>query len=34
MAAERKVAAEKCDALAGDAKGACLADVKARFDKS
>lgn len=34
MAADRKVAAEKCDALAHDVKGACLADVKARFDKS
>ncbi len=33
MAADRKVAAEKCEILAGDAKGACLADVKARFDK-
>lgn len=32
MAADRKVAAEKCETLAGDAKGACLADVKARFD--
>lgn len=32
MAADRKVAAEKCEILAGDAKGACLAEVKARFD--
>jgi hypothetical protein len=31
-AADRKVAVEKCEILAGDAKGACLADVKARFD--
>jgi len=34
MAADRKVAAEKCESLAGDAKGACLANVKARYDKS
>jgi len=33
-AADRKVAEEKCSALAGNAKGACLADVKSRFDKS
>ena len=32
MAADRKVAAEKCEILAADAKGACLAEVKARFD--
>ena len=31
--AEYKVAAEKCDALAGDPKRACVADAKARFGK-
>jgi hypothetical protein len=31
--ANYKVAAEKCDALAGDAKSACIADAKARFGK-
>jgi hypothetical protein len=31
--AEYKVAVEKCDALAGDAKSACVADAKARFGK-
>ncbi|MEO8526382.1 MAG: hypothetical protein ABI460_16780 [Caldimonas sp.] len=31
--ADYKVAAEKCDALAGDAKSACVADAKARFGK-
>ncbi len=34
MAADRKVAAAKCDALTGAAKTTCMADVKARFDKS
>jgi hypothetical protein len=29
--ADRKVAAEKCDALAGHAKTACVAEAKARF---
>jgi hypothetical protein len=32
MAADRKVAVEKCETLAGDSKGVCLMDVKARFD--
>ena len=32
--ADYKVAAEKCDALAGDAKGSCIAAAKARFGKS
>lgn len=32
--ADYKVAAEKCDALAGDAKSACVASAKARFGKS
>jgi hypothetical protein len=32
--ADYKVAAEKCDALAGDAKSSCVADAKARFGKS
>jgi hypothetical protein len=32
--ADYKVAAEKCDALAGDAKSACVAAAKARFGKS
>lgn len=31
--ADYKVASEKCDALAGDAKSACMADAKARFGK-
>jgi len=31
--ADYKVAAEKCDALAGDAKSACMADARARFGK-
>jgi hypothetical protein len=31
--AEYKVAIEKCDAFAGDAKSACVADAKARFGK-
>lgn len=34
MDANYKVAAEKCDALAGDAKAACIADAKMRFNKS
>lgn len=32
--ADYKVAAEKCDALAGDAKTSCLTTAKARFGKS
>lgn len=32
--ADYKVAAEKCDGLAGDAKTACMADAKARFGKT
>ncbi len=32
--ADYKVAKEKCDALAGDAKSSCMADAKARFGKS
>jgi hypothetical protein len=32
--ADYKVAAEKCDALAGDAKSACVAAAKARAGKS
>ena len=32
--AEYKVAVEKCDALAGDAKSRCVADAKARFGRS
>ncbi len=31
--ADYKVAIEKCDALAGDAKGACVAAAKAKFGK-
>jgi hypothetical protein len=31
--ADYKVAIEKCDALAGDAKGACVSAAKARFGK-
>lgn len=31
MKADYKVAAEKCDSLAGDAKNGCLADAKTRF---
>jgi len=31
--ADYKVAAEKCDALAGDTKSACVANAKARFGK-
>ena len=31
--ADYKVATEKCDALAGDPKTACMADAKARFGK-
>jgi hypothetical protein len=33
MDADYKVALEKCDALAGDAKGSCVAAAKARFNK-
>jgi hypothetical protein len=32
--AEYRVAKEKCDALAGDAKEACVQDAKARYGKS
>ncbi len=32
--ADYAVAAEKCDALAGDAKGDCIAAAKARFGKT
>ena len=32
--ADYKVAAEKCDALAGDAKASCVASAKAKFGKS
>ena len=32
--ADYKVAAEKCESLAGDAKAACISDAKARFHKS
>ena len=32
--ANYKVAAEKCESLAGDAKSACIATAKARFNKS
>ena len=32
--ADYKVAAEKCDALAGDAKTACMTAAKARFGKT
>ncbi len=32
--ADYKVAAEKCDGLAGDAKTSCMADAKARFGKT
>ena len=32
--AEYKVAAEKCDALAGDAKSSCMAAAKAKFGKN
>lgn len=32
--ADYKVAAQKCDALAGDAKTACLTSAKAQFGKS
>ena len=33
-AANYKLAAEKCDSLAGDAKASCVVDAKARFGKS
>ena len=29
-----KVAAERCEALAGDSKGACIVGAKARFGKT
>ena len=29
--ADYKVAAEKCDAMAGDAKSACVAQAKAKY---
>lgn len=32
--ADYAVAREKCDALAGDTKGACVKDAKARYGKS
>ena len=32
--ADYKVAAEKCDAMAGDAKSGCLSAAKAKFGKS
>ena len=32
--ADYKVATEKCDSLAGDAKAACISAAKARFNKS
>ena len=32
--ADYKVAAEKCDALAGDAKASCIAAAKAKFGKT
>jgi hypothetical protein len=32
--ADYKVAIEKCDALAGDAKASCVAAAKAKFGKS
>ena len=32
--ADYKVAAEKCESLAGDAKSACVSAAKARFNKS
>jgi hypothetical protein len=32
--ADYKVAAEKCDSLAGDAKAACISAAKARFGKT
>ena len=32
--ADYKVATEKCDSLAGEAKSACVSAAKARFNKS
>ena len=32
--ADYKVAIEKCDALAGDAKASCIATAKAKFGKN
>ncbi len=34
MTADYKVAVEKCDALAGDAKSACVTAAKTKFNKS
>jgi hypothetical protein len=34
MDADYKVAAEKCEVLAGDAKASCMASAKAKFGKS
>ena len=34
MDADYKVAVEKCDAMAGDAKSSCIASAKAKFGKS
>ncbi len=34
LAADYKVAIERCDALAGDAKSHCVAEAKARFGRS
>lgn len=34
MTADYKVAIEKCDALSGDAKSACVANAKTKFNKS
>lgn len=34
LSADYKVALEKCDALAGDPKAACVASAKARFGKT
>ena len=32
--ADYKVAKEKCDAIAGDAKASCMTDAKTRYGKS
>jgi len=34
MTADYKVAIEKCDALAGDAKSTCVTSAKTKFNKS
>ncbi len=34
ITADYKVAVEKCDALSGDAKSACVANAKTKFNKS